>query len=95
MLFGVLSADGNSIEYTDCIRYCGDWEGEISASQLASLFSTGNKVTFEAFSQWIEKNVEVHIIIIVIEPGIAKKHNYLVLGVLQVYWSFKNLSGLF
>ena len=58
VLFGVLSADGNCIEYTDCIRYCGDWEGEISASQLASLFSTGNKVTFEAFSQWIEKNVE-------------------------------------
>lgn len=58
LLFGVLSTDGSFIEYTDCVRYCGDWEGDISAAQLSSLFSTGNKVTFEAFAQWIAKNGE-------------------------------------
>jgi len=58
LLFGVLSTDGQCIEYTDCVRFCGEWEGEISSSQLSTLFISGNKVNFEHFSHWIEKNVE-------------------------------------
>ena len=36
-----------------------DWEGDISAVQLSSLFASGNKVAFETFEKWIAKNGEV------------------------------------
>ena len=53
----MIANDGMCIEKGECLRQCGEWE--LSPAHISSLFATGDKVNFETFSAWIEKNYEV------------------------------------
>ena len=59
VLYGVIADDGMYIEKSSCLRQCSEWEGELSPAHIYSLFSQGDKVNFETFSIWIEKNYQV------------------------------------
>ena len=61
VLYGVIANDGMYIEYSECIRQCADWEGELTPAHISSLFAQGDRVNFQTFSTWIEKNYEVRI----------------------------------
>jgi len=57
-LYGVIANDGMHIEKGECLRQCAEWEGELSSAHISSLFAQGDKVNFETFNTWIEKNYE-------------------------------------
>ena len=60
VLYGVIADDGMYIEKSSCLRQCSEWEGELSPAHIYSLFAQGDKVNFEFFSVWIEKNYQVN-----------------------------------
>ena len=58
----MIANDGMHIEKGECLRQCAEWEGELSHAHISSLFAQGDKVNFETFNTWIEKNYEVRIV---------------------------------
>jgi len=58
-IYGVVAAEsGGFIERGDLTRFCLDWENGCLPTSLNSLFSEGDRATFEQFNGWIEKNHE-------------------------------------
>ena len=57
----IASDTGLYIEKGECLRLCAEWEG--NAASVASLFAGTDKVNFETFAAWLDKNYEVGVLI--------------------------------
>jgi hypothetical protein len=61
VLYGVLAGEGGAyIERAECLRHCAEWEERMEPALLAAtLFPDTDRVTFQMFTAWIEKNHQV------------------------------------
>jgi hypothetical protein len=57
----VLAGEGGAyIERGACLRLCGEWEERMEPALLAAtLFAEADRVTFPAFTAWIENHHQV------------------------------------